>query len=100
MSIPNRSLMPIGFSCDAHWMRNGCAMDAHWMRGGCAVDARWMRAGCTVDAHWMLIHDEHLRQYEKKNKNKKNRQAHITALRALVPLNKGGVYMLRNLNVH
>ena len=59
------------------------------MRGGCAVDARWMRAGCTVDDHWMFIHDEHLRQYEKKKKNKKkkkkkkkNCQAHITALRA------------------
>ena len=59
------------------------------MRGGCAVDALWMHTGCTVDAHWMLIHDEHLRQYEKKKKNKKkkkkkkkNCQAHITALRA------------------
>ena len=62
------------------------------MRSGCAVDARWMCDGCTVDAHWMLIHDEHLRQYEKKKKKKKNKkkkkkkkkngQAHITALRA------------------
>ena len=66
---------------DAHWMRGGgCAVDARQMRGGCAVDARWMGGGFTVDAHLMLIHDEHFRQYEKKNK--KNRQAHITALRA------------------